>query len=83
MKGLLLMLAGVWVPSAQAESDLKASINGDIKTFYVATIPYDNALFEQAGHPRPATLLQPCVRPFVIAIIALPINFLVSSRGQF
>ena len=49
MTGLLLMLAGVWVSSAQAESDLKASINGDIKTFYVATIPYDNALFEQAG----------------------------------
>ena len=49
MTGLLLLLAGVWVPSAQAESDLKASINGDIKTFYVATIPYDNALFEQSG----------------------------------
>lgn len=49
MRGLSLLVASMVATAARAEAGLKASLNGDIKTFYVATVPYDNALFEAAG----------------------------------
>lgn len=49
MIGLLAGLLMAWGATAHADSAVKASLNGDVKSFFVSTIPYDNALFESAG----------------------------------
>lgn len=49
MTGLLAGMLMVGGASANAESAVKASLNGDVKSFFVSTIPYDNALFESVG----------------------------------
>ena len=49
MTGLLAGMLMVSGASAHAESAVKASLNGDVKSFFVSTILYDNALFESVG----------------------------------
>ena len=49
MIGLFAGLLIACGANAYAESAVKASLNGDVKSFFVSTIPYDNALFESVG----------------------------------
>ena len=41
--------AGLWAFSAPAAAAPKAEVHGDIKTFFVSTLPYDNELFSELG----------------------------------
>ena len=36
-------------PAARADSGPEVDVHGDVKSFFVGTFPYDNALFEQFG----------------------------------
>ena len=43
------LAACVLSASARAETDPKVKVNGDVKSFFVGTFPYDHSLFESVG----------------------------------